>query len=158
VNKRLILITFALGLILGVVGTISLPRYLSRYVPESIMGKRTIVTGDVLAKQRKGNTLLLTVNTPQGALLATFTRNADEVDLLVGPKDHVRFALNTYSPFIEDPKITGVQKYEQTAPSSETVGAVSGAGKTAETGSKEVKPKRTGKTAPVSKETSTAKP
>jgi hypothetical protein len=158
VNKRLVLIVFVLGLILGVLGTIFLPRYANRYVPESIMGKRTIVDGEVLAKQRKDNTLLLTVNTPQGALLATFTRKADEVDLLIGLKDRVQFALDTYSPFVEDPQIRGVKKYEQTAPLPGTPGAAVGAVKTTETGSKEAKPRRTGKTAPVPKESSTTKP
>jgi small basic protein len=109
-SNRSFCITLAIGIVLGVLGTVYLPRYVRPYLPASIAGKETVVTGTVAAKQRKEQSLLLTVNTPQGAVLITVTKNVDEVDLLVGENNTVEFALRTYSPFVENPRITRVLK------------------------------------------------
>ncbi len=103
-------IPFLFGLVLGVLCTIFLPRYVTPYLPESLLGKGTIVKGTVLAKEKKNNALLLTVNTSQGALLATFAKKGDEVNLLVNDNDEVEFTLEKYNPFIDDPRITRVVK------------------------------------------------
>ncbi len=103
-------IPFLFGLVLGVLCTIFLPKYVTPYLPESLLGKGTVVKGTVLAKEKKNNALLLTVNTSQGALLATFTKRGDEVNLLVNDNDEVEFTLEKYKPFIDDPRITRVVK------------------------------------------------
>lgn len=57
--------------------------------------------------------MLLTVSTPQGALLATFTQQLSEIDLLVEERDEVTLGLAQYAPFIHDPVIKGVMKPDQ---------------------------------------------
>jgi hypothetical protein len=80
------------------------------------VGKTTVVKGTVMAKQKKDNVLLLTVNTPQGELLATFKKKVDEIGLLVNEKDVIEFTLPKYMPFIEDPKIIRVVKEQPAEP------------------------------------------
>jgi hypothetical protein len=126
---------FLFGLILGIVGTIYLPNYVRPYIPQWAMGKAIVVKGTVAAKQKKENVLLLTVDTPEGVLLASFTRKVDEINLLINEKDSIEFTLPKYMPFIDDPKIIRVVK-EQPVP----VPAASA--KPKEQGTKEVKPKR----------------
>jgi len=112
-NKTsVIIVTFLVGIAVGIAGTLLLPGYARQYMPESIMGKETTVMGVVVAKQRKGTSLLLTVNTPQGALLSTMKRKVDEIDLLVNVDDEIEFTLKEYKPFINDPKIKRVLKGE----------------------------------------------
>lgn len=105
-----IIVIFIVGILIGITGTIVLPKYMRPYLPESIVGKETTVKGVVVAKLRKGNSLLLTVNTPQGALLSTMNKKVDEIDLLVGVDDEIEFTLKKYEPFINDPKIKRVVK------------------------------------------------
>ena len=130
---------FVLGLILGVLGTIFLPIYVRPYIPEWAMEKATVVKGTVMAKQKKENALLLTVNTPAGALLATFTRKVDEISLLVNEKDSIEFTLPKYAPLIDDPKIMRIVKEQQAAPEPTPVA------RPAEKGAKEGKPQGQGK-------------
>ena len=141
------MVPFVFGLALGVLCTIFLPKYVRPYLPESVMGKETVVKGTVMAKEKKGNALLLAVNTPQGALLATFTKKGDEVNLLVNEKDDVEFTLEKYKPFIDDPNITRVVKAEQILspePEKASVAPAKPAGKI----TKEVKPRTQGKPSP----------
>jgi hypothetical protein len=131
---------FVFGIALGVLCTIFLPHYVRPYLPDSLMGKESVVKGTVLAKEKKENALLLTVDTSQGALLATFTKKRDEVNLLVNEKDVVEFTLEKYTPFIDDPKIIRVIKAQQaSSPEPEKASAppVKQAGKN----TKEVRPK-----------------
>jgi hypothetical protein len=81
-------------------------------------GNETVLKGTVIVKEKKGDALLLTVSTPQGALLATFKQKTGEIDLLIKEKDEVQFTLPNYTPFIDDPKIIRVVKEQQasTAP------------------------------------------
>ncbi|MGW8271904.1 MAG: hypothetical protein ACWGN7_00800 [Thermodesulfovibrionales bacterium] len=102
------LIIFLLGLAFGIAGTILLPSHLRPYLPEPLRGEETVVKGSVVTKQREGATLLLTVNTSQGAILATFEQKVNEVDLLVSPGDEIEFALKRYEPFITDPRLQRV--------------------------------------------------
>jgi len=115
-QKQSYVAPFVFGLILGILCTIFLPKYVRPYLPESIMGKAIVVKGTVIAKQKKANTLLLTVNTSQGALLATFDKKVDETNLLINEQDTIEFTLPKYLPFIEDPKIIRVVKEQQAAP------------------------------------------
>jgi len=115
-HKQYGIVPFVIGIILGILCMIYLPKYVQPYLPESMVGKETVVKGTVAAKEKKGNALLLTVNTPEGALLATFKMKADEVDLLVNEKDEIQFSLPKYMPFIDDPKIIRVVKEQQAVP------------------------------------------
>jgi hypothetical protein len=139
---------FVFGLALGVLCTIFLPKYVRPYLPESIMGKESVVKGTVMAKEKKGNALLLTVDTSQGALLATYTKKGAEVNLLVNEKDVVEFTMEKYKPFIDDPKITRVVK-AQLASSPEPEKASAAPVKPAGKSTKELKPRTQVKTAPT---------
>ncbi|MGC1454696.1 MAG: hypothetical protein WA946_05865 [Nitrospirota bacterium] len=138
-NKSSRMLIFFFGLLLGIAGTIFLPDYVRPYIPEWVMGKATVVKGTVTAKQKKEKVLLLTVNTPEGALLATFDKKVDEVSLLVNEKDTIEFTLPKYTPFVEDPKIIRITKEQQTAPEPAPVAMP------AEKSTKEIKPGRQGK-------------
>jgi hypothetical protein len=126
---------FIFGLILGVVGTIYLPNYVRPYIPQWAMGKAIVVKGTVAAKQKKESVLLLTVDTPEGVLLASFTRKVDEINLLINEKDAIEFTLSKYMPFIDDPKIIRVVK-------EQAVSVPAASAKPKEQGTKEVKPRR----------------
>ncbi|NTW59181.1 MAG: hypothetical protein HGB21_03815 [Nitrospirae bacterium] len=115
-NKPSRMSPFILGLILGIVGTIFLPGYVRPYIPQWAMGKATVVKGTIVAKQKKEHALLLTVNTADGALLATFTKKVDEISLLVSEKDVIEFTLPKYAPLIDDPKIMRIVKEQPAAP------------------------------------------
>jgi hypothetical protein len=146
-HKQSRMFPFVFGLALGVLCTIFLPKYVRPYLPESVMGKETVVKGTVMAKEKKGNALLLTVNTSRGALLATFTKKGDEVNLLVNEKDDIEFILEKYRAFIDDPNITRVVKAEQISspePEKASVAPAKPAGKI----TKEVKPRSQGKASP----------
>ena len=127
---------FLFGLVLGILGAIFLPNYVRHYIPEWVMGKTIVVKGTVAAKQKKENAVLLTVDTPEGVLLATFNRKIDEINLLVNEKDAIEFTLPKYMPFIDDPKIIRVVKEQQAAPGPAPVE------KPVEQGTKEVRPRR----------------
>ena len=129
---------FVFGIAIGVLCTIFLPKYVRPYLPDLLIGKESVVKGTVMAKEKKGDALLLTVDTSQGALLATFTKKGDEVNLLVGEKDIIEFTLESYRPFIDDPKITRVIKAQQTS-SPEPEKASAAPDKPAATGTKEVR-------------------
>jgi hypothetical protein len=135
-NKPSRMVPFIFGLVLGILGTIFLPSYARPYIPEWLMGKETVVKGIVAAKQKKENALLLTVNTPEGALLAAFRKKVDEISLLVNEKDVIEFTLPKYTPFIDDPKIIRIVKEQQAGP--EPPPAI----QPAEKATKEVKPQR----------------
>jgi hypothetical protein len=126
---------FLTGLVLGVLGAIFLPGYIRPYLPQWVMGKMVVVKGAVAAKQKKENELLLTVETPEGVLLATFSKKVDEINLLIKEKDTIEFNLPKYMPFIDDPKIIRVVKEEQAAPGPAP------AEKPREAGTKEAKPR-----------------
>lgn len=66
------------------------------------------VKGTVVKKERESNRLLMTLSTPKGVLLATFTQKIDEIDLLVSEGYTATIRLRTYSPFVENPVIERV--------------------------------------------------
>jgi len=116
-NKPSRTVPFVFGLILGILGTLFLPNYMRPYIPEWVTGKAPVVVkGTVTAKQKKEDVLLLTVDTPEGVLLATFKKKIDEINLLINEKDALEFTLPKYMPFIDDPKIIRVVKEQQAAP------------------------------------------
>jgi len=138
-NKPSSMVLLIVGLVLGIVGTIFLPGYVRPYIPEWATGKATVVKGTVVAKQKKENALLLTVNTADGALLATFTKKVDEISLLVNEKDVIEFTLPKYAPLIDDPKIVRIVKEQPATPEPAS------AARPAEKSTKEGKPQQAGK-------------
>jgi hypothetical protein len=107
---------FILGLVLGILASAFLPKYVRPILPQWMAGKENVVRGTVTAKQKQESALLLTVNTSGGVLLATFKEKIDEINLLVNEKDEIEFTLAQYVPFVEEPKIIRVVKEKPTAP------------------------------------------
>jgi small basic protein len=111
----LIVLTLLAGIALGVVGTIFAPDVAGPYLPEAFRVKKAeTVDGEVVRKLREGDRLLLTVQTSQGSVLATFKKKVAEIDLLVQQGDTITLALGRYEPFVEDPAIERVRKLEPT--------------------------------------------
>jgi hypothetical protein len=101
------------GIALGVGGTILAPDVADPYLPDALRVKKAeTVDGEVVRKLREGERLIVTVQTTQGAVLATFKKKVAEIDLLVQQGDTVTFALGRYEPFVEDPAIERVRKQE----------------------------------------------
>ena len=108
-------LTILAGIALGVVGTVFAPDMAGPYLPEAFRVKKAeTVDGEVVRKLREGERLLLTVQTSQGSVLATFKKKVAEIDLLVQQGDTVTLALSRYEPFVEDPTIERVRKLEST--------------------------------------------
>lgn len=117
------------GLILGFASAVMVdrmaPELLSPYTQDLIpVDQVEPIKGTVEKKQREANRLLLTLATPKGVLLATFSKKVDELDLLIAEGYAVTIRLKNYSPFVENPKvervdaIPGRPKGEPPAPSS----------------------------------------
>ena len=102
---------FVGGLIIGIVAMVYLPATMESYFPE-LMGGGDLdgITGTVATKQRKGNDLLLTILTPEGAILATFKKKVTEIDILVDAGDTISLVRKDYRAFLEDPRIGRVRK------------------------------------------------
>ena len=109
-GARAILISLIVGLVLGITAGLLAPNLLGDRLPQAVRRSDSLVTGTVLAKQRETDRLLLTVETPEGAILATFKEKIEEIALLVDVDDTMTFELRRYSPFIDDPTIAGVRK------------------------------------------------
>jgi hypothetical protein len=135
-HKPSIATPLLIGLVLGVLAAVYLPGVVRPYLPEWVTGKTIVVKGTVAAKQKKEKVLLLTVETPEGVLLATFKRKVDEINLLVNEKDAIEFTLPKYMPFIDDPKIIRVVKEQQAVPEP------AAAAKSREQSTREEKPRR----------------
>ena len=112
----IIVLTLLIGVALGVSGTILAPKLAGPYLPESFQAKTEVVEGEVDRKLREQDRLLLTVQTSQGTVLATFKQKVAEIDLLVQKGDTVTLALRRYEPFVEDPAIERVRKLQPTKP------------------------------------------
>ena len=109
-------VTFFVGLVLGITGTVLGPRLLDPYLPSAIRGDREGIEGAVMSKQRKGDRLLLTVQTSEGTILATFKKKITEIDLLIAEGDMLTLARTGYRAFMEDPAIGRVRKQEHRQP------------------------------------------
>lgn len=115
-----ILITFLLGLGLGLSLPSLAPQYLDPYVPKMMKPSTAEVKGTVVRKQTDPNRLLLTISSKEGAILATFKKKITEISLLIDEGDTVTFAVKDYAPFVTDPPILRVEKSQdvsQSAPS-----------------------------------------
>ncbi|HMS83740.1 MAG TPA: hypothetical protein PKD12_08820 [Nitrospira sp.] len=101
------------GLLLGFCSAVLVdrmaPELLAPYTQDLIpTDQMESVKGTVEKKQREANRLLLTLATPKGVLLATFSKKIDDLDLLIAEGYAVTIKLKSYSPFVENPKVERV--------------------------------------------------
>lgn len=102
------------GLILGFLSAVILdlvaPELLEPYTRQFLPATQLeSVSGKVVKKERESNRLLMTLFTPKGVLLATFTQKIEEIDLLVAEGYTTTIRLRTYSPFVENPVLERVE-------------------------------------------------
>ncbi len=102
------------GLVLGFLATmimnLAAPDLLTPYTKQFLPTEHAeSIRGTVVNKQRESNRLLLTLSTPKGVLLATFTEKIDELDLLIGDGYIATIKLRGYSPFVENPLVERVE-------------------------------------------------
>ncbi len=102
-------LTVLLGFVLGIAASLLWPRFVAPHLP-GLGPEMEEVEGAVVRKQRDGERLLLTIDSPRGAALVTFDARVPEIDLLVEEGDAVTLALRGYQPFLADPEIRGVRK------------------------------------------------
>lgn len=101
------------GIVVGILGTIFLPRLAAPYLPEVLRGEQQEVAGIVEAKSAEVDRLLLTVGSEAGAMLVTYTKNVAEIDLLIDVGDSVLLVVDEYAPFIDDARIRRVIKRDE---------------------------------------------
>lgn len=106
---------FLAGVALGVAAALLVPRYVTPYLPAPFRAGELRVQGPVLAEQQEEDRLLLTVETEQGAMLATFRQQVSEISLLVDEGDTVTLGVREYRPFVENPTLVGVWKGRRSA-------------------------------------------
>jgi hypothetical protein len=99
-----------LGFLSAVVVDLVAPELLEPYTRQFIPASQIeSVSGRVVKKERESNRLLMTLSTPKGVLLATFTQKIEEIDLLVAEGYTTTIRLRTYSPFVENPVLERVE-------------------------------------------------
>lgn len=118
---RGLLIAFLAGLLIGGVGTFVAQPLLGRRLPEAVRGKYETLQGPVTAKQMQGERLLLTVSTRAGAILATFRKQVEEINLLVEEGDTVALDVPGYQPFMQNPEIIRVAKPDMLPPAPQSL-------------------------------------
>ena len=99
-----------LGFFAAVVTNLASPDLLTPYTKQFLSADHTEpVSGTVVKKHRESDRLLLTLSTQKGVLLATFTKQLDDLDLLIDEGYIITIKLRTYSPFVENPPIERVE-------------------------------------------------
>jgi len=101
---------------LGVVGTLRLPSLAAPYLHSPFATPTHSVEGRVTRKVREQGRVLARIELDHAVVLATFTKKASEIDLLLQEGDLVRLALPETRPFAEDPVIEAVQHPGPAAP------------------------------------------
>jgi hypothetical protein len=101
---------FILGFLSAVIIDLVAPEILEPYTRQFVPSTQIeSVRGTVVKKDRESNRLLMTLSTPKGVLLATFTQKIEELDLLIAEGYTTTIRLRTYSPFVENPVIERVE-------------------------------------------------
>ncbi|MDH4087661.1 MAG: hypothetical protein OEV27_10655 [Nitrospira sp.] len=101
---------FLLGFLTAVVTNLAAPDLLASYTGQFFpIDQMESVGGTVVKKQRESARLLLTLSTSKGVLLATFTKNIDEIDLLIAEGYAATIKLRGYAPFVENPLVERVE-------------------------------------------------
>lgn len=106
--SRMWLAFLTIGIAIGVAATVALPRLLGPRLPAALAGNEALLEGIVRSKQLETDRLLLTLPTQHGTLLATFTEDLADINLLVQEGDSVTLQVRRYEPFVRDPAITRV--------------------------------------------------
>lgn len=102
-----------LGFLSAFIVNLAAPDLVTQYIQVLVPADQTeSVKGVVVKKQRESARLLLTLSTPKGVLLATFTEKIDELDLLIAEGYATTIRLRAYSPFVENPVIERVETYD----------------------------------------------
>ena len=107
-NRKLLSYAFVLGILAGVAGTVYVPGLVGPYMPRTLVDEPTLLHGSVTAKQPELDRILLTVTTAEGTVLATYTENLAEIDLMVHEGDSITLAVDEYTPFLDNPAIARV--------------------------------------------------
>ncbi|MGE0643191.1 MAG: hypothetical protein AB7P24_05935 [Nitrospira sp.] len=106
---------FILGFLTAVIVDLVAPELLTPYTKEFIPATQLeSIRGLVIKKERESNRLLMTLSTPKGVLLATFTQKIEEIDLLVAEGYATTIRLRSYSPFVENPVVERVEAATKT--------------------------------------------
>lgn len=106
---RPIMVALLFGVLVGVAGTLLVPRWLGPRLPLRFRpGNR--VEGRVLDKTLDGDRLLLTIQAGDDKYLSTFFERWKEVDFLVEPQDMVTLVVSGNDPFLENPPIEKVRR------------------------------------------------
>jgi len=103
-------VSLFIGFVVGVAVMVIKPDLIQRALPFNIKRNIRTVEGKVIAKGQKGKKLLITVDTPEGVVLVTFTRKIAEINLLVEKGDIIALGLSEYEPFVTDPILKRVRK------------------------------------------------
>jgi hypothetical protein len=98
---------FVTGILVGVAAAIFVPRWVAPYLP-SFLGGGAGVEGEVVEKVSEPDRILVKVATADGLVLATFTQNLKELDLLIGQGDSITLGLDGYEPLVENPEVARV--------------------------------------------------
>ena len=106
--SRLWLAFLTIGVVIGVAATVAVPRLVAPRLPAGLAGNEELLEGVVRSKQLETDRLLLTLPTQHGTLLATFTEDLADINLLVQEGDSVTLQVRRYEPFVRDPTITRV--------------------------------------------------
>ena len=106
----ILLVTFAVGVVVGIgVGNRG-PALVAPYLPKSVSGSGQTIEGQVVRKQRDGNRLLVKLTTAQGPMLVTFTQKVADLDVLLETGDTVTLATSGYATFVDDPVVEHVKE------------------------------------------------
>jgi len=98
---------FVIGMIFGVAGALLAPRWAAPYLPD-FLGGAMQVEGEVLEKLSEPDRILVKVSTPEGLILAAFTQNLKELDLLIEEGDSITLALDEYETLVANPPVERV--------------------------------------------------
>ncbi len=113
------LIGLVVGVLIGIGVMIFSPEFVNNLLRIDLAPTGRAVEGRVVAKELQEDRLLLTVVTPEGAVLVTFTKKVPEINLLVDRDDIIGLGLNRYRPFVNDPPVIKVKKKFPSPPGPE---------------------------------------
>ena len=112
-----------IGIVLGIGLALVVSRVAGPYFSE-VFSFGPGLEGEVVDKELEAERLLLRVSTAQGVLVAVFTENINEINMLVESGDVVALSVDRYQPFVDNPGIESVQRSAPAGrPATETMTA-----------------------------------
>ena len=103
-----------IGVVLGIGLALIVGRVAGPYFSE-VFSFGPGLEGEVVDKELEAERLLLRVSTAQGVLVAVFTQDINEIDMLVERGDIVALSIDRYEPFVDNP---GIESVQRSAPAS----------------------------------------